>query len=51
MNRQPRRCPGPISRRGFLQTGAVGLAGLGLADVLRLRAQASTASAPAPTRP
>ena len=48
MDHPPLRCPGPISRRSFLQTGSVGLAGLGLADLLRLRAQASTASVPAP---
>lgn len=33
-------CPGPVSRRSFLQAGALGLGGLGLADVLRMRAQA-----------
>jgi Protein of unknown function (DUF1501) len=33
------RCPGPISRRGFLRAGALGT--LGLSDLLRLRAQAS----------
>jgi uncharacterized protein (DUF1501 family) len=35
-----------VSRRDFLQIGALGLGGLGLADVLRLRAAAKT---PAPT--
>ena len=34
-----RRCDG-LSRRGFLQVGSVGLAGLTLADVLRARANA-----------
>ncbi len=34
------RCPGPVSRRGFLEIGSVGLAGLGFADLLRLQAQA-----------
>src|SRR5262245_9435795 len=38
------RCPGPVSRRSFLQAGAVGLTGLGLADLLQLRAQAGTAN-------
>jgi hypothetical protein len=40
MYRTPAFCPGPVSRRTILQTGAVGLGGLGLADLLRLRAQA-----------
>ena len=34
------RCPGPVSRRGFLEIGSIGLAGLGFADLLRLQAQA-----------
>src|SRR5262245_51414890 len=37
-------CPGPVSRRSFLQAGAVGLTGLGLADLLHLQAQAGTAN-------
>jgi hypothetical protein len=37
-------CPGPVSRRSFLEVGAIGLGGLGLADFLRLRAEASTAA-------
>jgi hypothetical protein len=41
-------CPGPINRRSFLQTGAIGLGGIGLADVLRLRAEASATNSPAP---
>jgi hypothetical protein len=36
-----RTCDG-ISRRDFLRVGALGLGGLGLADVLRLRGQAGT---------
>jgi Protein of unknown function (DUF1501) len=32
---------GPLSRRHFLQVGALGLGGLTLADILRLRAQAN----------
>lgn len=32
-------CPGPVNRRSFLQMGALGLGGLGLADLLRLKAQ------------
>ena len=46
MNRPTQHCPGPVSRRGFLQLGALGLGGFGLADLLRLRAEA----APAGTR-
>ena len=34
-------CSGPMSRRSFLQAGMVGLGGIGLADLLRLRAQAN----------
>jgi hypothetical protein len=37
-------CPGPVSRRSFLQAGALGLGGLGLADVLRMKAQAGDRS-------
>jgi hypothetical protein len=37
-------CPGPVSRRSFLQIGAIGLGGLGLADLLRLRADANAPS-------
>lgn len=35
------RCVGPVSRRSFLQWGALGLGGLNLADAMRLRAAAS----------
>jgi hypothetical protein len=37
-------CPGPVSRRGFLQIGSLGLGGLGLAEFLKLRAQANEAT-------
>jgi hypothetical protein len=40
MNDPNRKCPGPVSRRSFLQTGALGLGGLSLADVMRMRANA-----------
>ncbi|RMG40452.1 MAG: DUF1501 domain-containing protein, partial [Planctomycetota bacterium] len=43
------RCPGPIRRRAALQWGALGLGGLSLADCLRLKAQAGTASKPPET--
>ncbi|WP_254508318.1 DUF1501 domain-containing protein [Anatilimnocola floriformis] len=35
------RCSGPTTRRSFLQAGAVGLSGLGLTDLLRLKAAAA----------
>jgi hypothetical protein len=49
-------CPGPssaIDRRGFLRgtgvgLGAAGLGGLGMGDILRLRAQAANAANPQP---
>jgi hypothetical protein len=34
-------CAGPVSRRSFLQWGALGLGGLSLADAMRVRAAAS----------
>lgn len=34
------RCTGPVTRRSFLKVGTLGLGGLSLADVLRLRASA-----------
>jgi hypothetical protein len=42
MNNPRLNCSGPLSRRSFLQAGMVGLSGLGLSDLLRLRAQANT---------
>lgn len=42
-------CPGPVSRRSFLEAGALGLAGFGLSDLLRCRAVAAAAGRP--TRP
>jgi Protein of unknown function (DUF1501) len=44
-NRSAPRCRGPVSRRSFLQVGALGLGGLGLSDLLRLRAEAKTGDA------
>ncbi len=45
----PRRnvsmCPGPVSRRSFLEVGSLGLGMLGLSDILRLKAQAAEHSA------
>ncbi len=37
----PRFCPGPLSRRSFLQIGGLSAAGLGLGDLLRHEALAS----------
>lgn len=38
------RCPGTLPRRGFLRVGMTGLAGLGLADLLRLQNRLEAAS-------
>src|SRR3954468_21379862 len=46
INSTPLRCPGPVSRRSFLQVGTLGVAGLGLADLLRIRASAAEAPNP-----
>jgi len=47
MNQTPRakKCAGPASRRSFLKVGALGMGGFGLADLLRLRAQAEATGA------
>ena len=42
---KPGYCQGPLSRRSFLAIGTLGVAGLGLADVMRLRAAQGKASA------
>ncbi len=34
-------CPGPVSRRSFLEVGSLGLGMLGLSDILRLKATAA----------
>ena len=47
MPRPALECSGPLSRRGFLQVGSLGVGGLGLSDLLRMRADAAT-SMPAP---
>ena len=36
-------CPGPISRRGFLEVGSTAFAALGLSNLMRLRANAASA--------
>ncbi len=41
-------CPGPVSRRSFLEAGSLGLGMLGLSDLLKIRAQAAQPSPPAP---
>lgn len=48
MQRSVKRCPGPVSRRSFLQVGSLGVGGLGLSELLRLRAEASPATASPP---
>lgn len=48
MTRPVCACPGPVTRRSFLRAGALGLGGLGLADVMRLRAEAQSANAAGP---
>lgn len=35
-------CPGPVSRRSFLEAGSLLMGGLGLSDLLRLRAEAKS---------
>src|SRR5262244_550662 len=37
------RCPGPITRRGFLRVGLLGLGGLSLSELLAARATAGAA--------
>lgn len=50
VRRSPRSlCAGPLSRRSFLQMGALGVGGLSLAEVLRLRAGAGEPTAAADT--
>ena len=44
MSQNQLRCPGPVSRRNFLQAGSLALGGLGLADLLKLRAEAKSSS-------
>lgn len=44
MNQNNNRCPGP-TRRSFLKMGTLGLSGLSLAEVMRLRAEAGAISA------
>lgn len=49
MTSRPKRCPGPMSRRSFLQAGALGVGGLGLGDLLRLRVEAAQGRPPSDT--
>ena len=44
MNMNP--CSGPLSRRSFLTLGTLGVAGLSLGDVMRLRAAESQTAMP-----
>ena len=43
MKRTASVCSGPVSRRAFLSTGTLGIGGLGLGELLRLRADAAQA--------
>ncbi len=43
-NHTPQKCAGPLSRRSFLTMGALGLGGLSMTDVMRLKAQAGISS-------
>ncbi len=45
---RPIRCPGPVTRRSFLQAGAVGVGGLGLNQLMAMQARAA-AGAPKDT--
>ena len=45
MSRPASACSGPLSRRSFLTVGSLGIGGLGLSDLLRLRAHAATSTA------
>ncbi|MCE9608008.1 MAG: DUF1501 domain-containing protein, partial [Planctomycetia bacterium] len=45
MNSRPHvRCPGPMSRRGFLEAGSLLAGGLGFCDILRSRAATAATS-------
>jgi len=43
MSLSQRNCPGPVKRREFLAAGMLGVGGLGMADLFRMRAQAAEA--------
>ena len=44
-------CPGPVSRRSFLEVGSLGAGMLGLSDILRLKAAAAAAPAGSRSQP
>src|SRR5882724_1652120 len=48
MIKPPLYCPGPLTRREALRLGATALGGIGLGNLLRLRAQAKQAGKSAP---
>jgi uncharacterized protein (DUF1501 family) len=48
MNKPKTSCPGPLSRRQFLQWGSLALGGAGLSNLLGLRAAAKEAGQPTP---
>lgn len=45
MNQSSEKCLGPVSRRSFLNAGTLGLGGLSMADLFRMRADAGEAIA------
>ncbi len=47
-HREQQHCPGPISRRSVLKAGALGVGGLGLSQLLQLRAEAKQAAVSQP---
>ena len=42
MSQDNKICPGPVTRRSFMEAGSLALGGLGMSDLLRLQAEAST---------
>ena len=46
MKHRVSHCPGPFSRRQFLSMGTLGVSGVGLADVMRMKAEAGITTDP-----
>ena len=42
MKNDAKRCPGPVSRRTFLEIGGISILGLGMSDYLRYQAEAAS---------
>src|SRR3954465_2592917 len=47
----PRICPGPVSRRSFLEIGSLAVGGLGLSQLLQFRAGAAESASPSKAPP